>query len=203
MVQSSSELSKSEKIIGRAQTAQNGAQVPTVMGPILHDSMVTVRLSEPSLATFSRRSSVEQGNDDGLCLTDGAVPGASSTDAKDGKIVVLRDSIIALADEMDSDKDTIYEGNSGLAVKEIRVSSLGNMDGPIAAANKQRETDNAYFDQKRGVEDDGVNWEVLERTEEQEPRNQDTEDVSHVALREACRWTEANSHSPRRCYLHA
>lgn len=148
------------------------------MGPILHDSMVTVRLSEPSFATISSCISVEQGNDDGLCLTDGAVPGATSTNGKDGKTVALRDSIIAMADDMDSDKDTIYEGNSGLVVKEIRVSTLGNMDGTIAAANKQRENDNAHFDQKRGVEDDGVNWEVLERTEEQEPRNQDTEDVS-------------------------
>lgn len=177
MVQSSSELSKSEEIIGTAQTTRNGAQVPTVMGPILHDSMVTVRLSEPSLATISRLSSVEQGNDDSLCLTDGAVPGATSTDGKDGNPVVLRDSIISMTDDMDSDKDTIYEGNSGLAVKEVRISTLGNMDGPAAAANKQRENDKAYFDQKRGVEDDGVNWEVLERTEEQEPRNQDTEDV--------------------------
>lgn len=178
MVQTSSELSKSEDIIGTAQTTQDGARVPTVMDPALHDSMVTVRLSEPSLATISILSSVEQDNDDGLCLTDGAVPGATSADGKDGTTVMSRDSIIVMADDMDSDKDTIYEGNSGLSVKEVRVSTLGNMYGPVATANKQRENLKAYFDQKRDVEDDGVNWEVLERTEEQEPRNQDTEDVS-------------------------
>ena len=156
MVQRSPELSQFEEKIGTAQTTQNGAQVPTVMGPILHDSMVTVRLSEPSLATISRLSSVEQGNDDGLCLTDGAVPGGTSADRKDGKTVVLRDSIIAMADDMDSDKDTIYEGNSGFAAQGVRESTLGNMDGPVAVSNKHRENDRAYFDQKRVVEDDEI-----------------------------------------------
>lgn len=141
------------------------------MGPLLHDSMVTVRLSEPSVATIHslcwEASNQIQGEDESL-PNDG-----------EGKTAVLRDSIIKMADEMDeSDKDTIYEGSSGLAVVGVAMHRSGNMTETIATAAAHNQGQTTMGERRMSDEDSGVNWEVLERTEDQEPRNQDTEDVS-------------------------
>ena len=108
-----------------------------------------------------------------MCLTDGNGTGESA------EAVVLRDSIIRMADEMDdSDKDTIYEGNSSAAIGGVPAHVLNPMATDTAASTAHNFTPTTFGGRRLSDVDSGVNWEALERTEEQEPRNQDTEDVS-------------------------
>lgn len=174
MVHHSRSTSKVGETSGTSTTdtpgeTQHGAQVPTVMGPLLHDSMVTVRLSEPSLVAIQSYGSDIQATDNRLCLADGA----------DGEVkaIVIRGSIMKTADEMDdSDKDTIYESSSSIGVAGVSVSN--SMATDTAATTAHTFTPATTGERRTSDEVSGVNWEALERTEEQEPRNQDTEDVS-------------------------
>lgn len=114
-----------------------------------------------------------QGSDDGLGQADGTVG--------EVKAVVLRESISKMADDMeDSDKDTIYEGNSGTASVGISLHGMNPMATDTAAITAHNVTPTTTGERRLSDEVSGVNWEALERTEEQEPRNQDTEDVSTI-----------------------
>lgn len=135
-----------------------------------HDSMVTVRLSEPMLSKFGLTSQPQKRGSD-PDLYDGSaddpermsfVPVSQTVNFQTQQERFVQDQDL---DMDDSDKDTIYEGNAGPG-----VGSMIAMDTEIfEQANVRRGS---------GSSGSSVNWESLERTEEQEPRNQDTEDVS-------------------------
>ena len=124
-----------------------------------HDSMVTVRLSEPpSLTVITQSMTMSEQQQDG---SGEDIP----LDTPDSDI--------------DSKKDletTLPSGHSMSIAGEDQ-----NMDSLQEIGDERLQVD---ADERRGsesTEDSGdgeVNWAELEKTEEQEPRNQDSEDVS-------------------------
>lgn len=128
-----------------------------------HDSMVTVRLSEPPSLTVDTQSMArsEQQLD------------ASAED-------ILLDTPDSNIDSKEDIETTLTSGPSmSLAAEGDNMDSLREMSDerlPIDA-DEWRGSDS--------TEDSGdgeVNWAELEKTEEQEPRDQDSEDVSRNYL---------------------
>jgi hypothetical protein len=128
-----------------------------------HDSMVTVRLSEPpSLTVVTQSMAMSEQQQDGS-----------------GEDIPLHmpDSNI------DSEEDleiTLPSGHS------MSIAGEGQNVGLLReSSHEQLQVD---ADERRGsdsTEDSGdgeVNWAELEKTEEQEPRDQDSEDVSEKFL---------------------
>ncbi len=124
-----------------------------------HDSMVTVRLSEPPSLTVVTESMVmteEQGDDS----------------TKDMPLVTP-----------DSNFDSNEDLETPLPVGHTMSVGAGDENtSPIRDTSDERSIVDA--DERRGSEstddsgDGEVNWAELEKTEEQEPRDQDSEDVS-------------------------
>jgi hypothetical protein len=113
---------------------------------LLHDSMVTVRLSEPptlnpekhfsTLVDLQEESTTEVGTDARERVSRTICRTRSSRHS----------SVVSVVDET-------MEASSVAAVRRASHSSTSSAEGD-------------------------VNWEELEKTEEQEPRNQDSEEVS-------------------------
>jgi len=130
---------------------------------LTHDSMVTVRLSEtPSLKVVTQSMAMSEKQQDGS-----------------GEDIPLHtpDSTIDSKEDLET---TLPSGHSMPIAGKIQ-----NMDSPQETGDEQLRVD---ADERRGsdsTEDSGdgeVNWAELEKTEEQEPRDQDSEDVSGKIL---------------------
>lgn len=135
---------------------------------VLHDSMVTVRLSEPepalggsaasgtaSSAELGEKVKVDQSSDKDEDEHE------EDDEAKTTATEQIAGGVIPEEDESDdTDADTVYE------------TEIARMEVPGVKDKEVRRGSD-----KSDSETESVNWEVLERTEEQEPRDQDTEDV--------------------------
>lgn len=136
---------------------------------VLHDSMVTVRLSEPEpelggSVISGAAASTELGEKVEVDEHSDKEDEDQDQDEDEAKTTAnqqIAGGVIPEEDEEsdDTDADTVYETEIARMVvpggKEVRRGS-----------------------DRSDSETESVNWEVLERTEEQEPRDQDTEDVS-------------------------
>lgn len=111
--------------------------------PLPHDSMVTVRLSEPPIVNV-------------------VGPGAKGSDPDNKGTDVVPPDLKFESDTResmdDTDADTIYERSNPI------------MDNTMSPVDSDRRGSDSSSE--------SVNWEGLEKTEEQEPRDQATEDVS-------------------------
>lgn len=155
---------------------------------VLHDSMVTVRLSEPepqlgrsaaysgtaAAATAEIGGELEVGDESGDKDEDEDEEDEEEDEDKkeeqEAKTTPTEQGVgqtIPEEDEEsdDTDADTVYE------------TEIARMEVPGIKDKEARRGSN-----KSDSETESVNWEVLERTEEQEPRDQDTEDVSTPLL---------------------
>lgn len=148
---------------------------------VLHDSMVTVRLSEPE-PELERSAAVSW-----------IVSGTAASAEIGGKLEVDESS------DKDEDKDSDDEDDEEEEEKAKTTPSEQIAGGVIPEEEEDSDdtdADTVYETEiarmevpgvkdkeaRRGSdqgdsETESVNWEVLERTEEQEPRDQDTEDV--------------------------
>ena len=114
---------------------------------LLRDSMVTVRLSEPEL----------EGPVDAISAQTGEKQ-HNEDNANETKIGGAEEEETLIEEEEgDSDEATIYE------------AQIARMEVPRVREDESRHASDS--------EGEGVNWEGLERTEDQEPRDKDTEDV--------------------------
>ena len=103
-----------------------------------HDSMVTVRLSEPQL----------------------------TVDTKSAEVVPEE----AGGDELSAEAAELEETDESLTI----TTQEGSRNEPESAVSRDAESRRGS-DSSEGA--DGVNWEELEKTEEQEPRDQGSDDV--------------------------
>ena len=136
-----------------------------------HDSMVTVRLSEPPLSKFDSLAPARNsgsGPDDQIDQDErlSYVPVAQLAD------LTARNTECCYESDMDeSDRDTVYDSRIA-STTATTITTTQSLSSELRDEGLSR----------RGSASSGssssVNWESLERTEEQEPRNQDTEDVS-------------------------
>jgi hypothetical protein len=124
-----------------------------------HDSMVTVRLSEPpSLTVITQSLIMDEVQQDGP----------------------IEDTPLDTSDLKDGCKND-PEPNLSTRQSLFIAPEDENMD-TIREANQEQIPHNMY--DRRGSDSTGdsnngeVNWAELEKTEEQEPRDQDSEDVS-------------------------
>lgn len=151
---------------------------------VLHDSMVTVRLSEPE-PELGRSATAAAA---------AAASGTAASSAEIGKGVEVGES----GDSGDEDEDevevatttTATEQSVGEAIPEEEDSDDTDADTVYETEIARMEVPGTSKEVRRGSErsdseTESVNWEVLERTEEQEPRDQDTEDVSFPFPRES------------------
>jgi hypothetical protein len=156
---------------------------------VLHDSMVTVRLSEPE-PELGRSAAVS-----------GIVSGTAASAEIGGKLEV-DDSSDKDEDKDSDDEDEEEEEDEKEKAKTTPSEQIAggvipeeDEDSDDTDADTVYETEIARMEvpgvkdkeARRGSdqgdsETESVNWEVLERTEEQEPRDQHTEDVSPPPL---------------------
>lgn len=121
-----------------------------------HDSMVTVRLSEPPSLTVDTQS---------LDMNTPQEP----VSALETPSQTLQSSV---DESPDSECSSLAAGQSILEATEEDGDSNG------AAELLPDEDERRGSDSTEGSGDNEVNWAELEKTEEQEPRDQDSEDVS-------------------------
>ncbi|KFY53679.1 hypothetical protein V496_07408, partial [Pseudogymnoascus sp. VKM F-4515 (FW-2607)] len=142
---------------------------------VLHDSMVTVRLSEPEPelggSTASQTALTAETEGGFEVNPEGQSDKDESDDEEEGKDEsktttakhIVGDVIPEEDESDDTDADTVYE------------TEIARMEVP-GVKEVRRGSD------RSDSETESVNWEVLERTEEQEPRDQDTEDSTALLL---------------------
>jgi hypothetical protein len=123
--------------------------------PMLHDSMVTVRLSEPPNLTVDTNISE---TDKRKSIADSAGEGTASVEIID--------------EEEESPRITMMDPNGNEVASPSGSESAGSQDG-----QSRRGSDSSELSAGE------VNWEELEKTEEQEPRDSGSDDVrsSHTA----------------------
>lgn len=124
---------------------------------LLHDSMVTVRLSEPLPALTVDTSILRKDHKD-IIGEDGGGEGAGTPD------ILLGDGEVQ---EEESPRITMMEPNGEV------LSPTGSESASERNAESRRGSDSS----EGSVDGGGVNWEELEKTEEQEPRDESSDDV--------------------------
>ncbi|OBT66171.1 hypothetical protein VE03_05097 [Pseudogymnoascus sp. 23342-1-I1] len=147
---------------------------------VLHDSMVTVRLSEPepalgssAVSSTASASSAEIGEELEANPEDQSDKEESDDDDEEkdeAKTTTTKQAVGEVIpeeeeDSDDTDADTVYE------TEIARMEVPGVKDKEVRRGSDRSDS-----------ETESVNWEVLERTEEQEPRDQDTEDSTALLL---------------------
>jgi hypothetical protein len=127
---------------------------------ILHDSMVTVRLSEPPSLHLD---------------TNAISPSATEIQNKQMDDASAPDTPNIMLEGVEEDNEdaspqiTMMDPNGNEVLSPSGSESPGSRD-----AGSRRGSDSS----EASVEGGGVNWEELEKTEEQEPRNESSDDVS-------------------------
>lgn len=119
-----------------------------------HDSMVTVRLSEPP--NLSVNTAIIGGHKE----TQESIQNGRTSDIM--QEVVDED----LQEQEDSPRITMVDPNGEV------MSPNGSESAVSDNGNSRRGSESS------GSSEEGVNWEELEKTEEQEPRDQGSDDVS-------------------------
>jgi hypothetical protein len=117
-----------------------------------HDSMVTVRLSEPPTLTVDTNV-LEHANIDTIELTKG----------QDGP-------------EIMQEEESTQEESPRITMVDPNGNEVTSPTGSEFAASRDGESRRGSDSSEASGED--VNWEELEKTEEQEPRDEGSDDVS-------------------------
>jgi hypothetical protein len=132
--------------------------------PLPHDSMVTVRLSGPPSLTLITQSLAADGLQDPMSALE------TPMDISESK----------LEDSLDDELPSPSRHSIPSMAEEERSNILTEVvDEQLPQNNERRGSQST-----ESSGDGEVNWAELEKTEEQEPRDQDSEDVSnaHIVL---------------------
>jgi hypothetical protein len=124
-----------------------------------HDSMVTVRLSEPMELKVVTKGFVEME--------------ALDKDDSGNEDLTTPDLNIIDTDSLGMSSADVLSAAEDLSV---------NVTHDSAVESSPRRGTTASTESQSSVNSDEVNWEELEKTEEQEPRDQDSEDVSYFSI---------------------
>jgi len=132
---------------------ENDTEMESTMdsSPLSHDSMVTVRLSEPPTLSVNT-------------VLDPRKSGEEPRQTQEAPL--LNNTTYVPDEEEESPRITMVDPN-GDVLSQSGSSSVvsGNGESRRASYSSQDSTE-------------GVNWEELEKTEEQEPRDESSDDVS-------------------------
>ena len=128
--------------------------------PLPHDSMVTVRLSEPPPALTVDTGANILGKQNKGAVGSAMTPGMS-------------------IDEREREEDILEE-----SPRITMVDPNGEVLSPTGSesADSHDESRRGSDSSEASIEGGGVNWEELEKTEEKEPRNESSDDVGTPLL---------------------
>jgi hypothetical protein len=132
-----------------------------------HDSMVTVRLSEPPILTLdTKRHSINmEGAKDNL-----------EEDFADADMDDKRRTITDTRSMKSAEESSIQEDSPRITMLDPNGNEVCT---PTGSETAESELDHSRRDSDSSDTSlEEVNWEELEKTEEQQPRNQDSDDVS-------------------------
>jgi hypothetical protein len=122
--------------------------------PMAHDSMVTVRLSEPPTLTVDTKV-LEHGNRDTVEHIKGQeVP------------------------ELIQEEESTQEESPTITMVDPNGNEVTSPTGSESVASRDPESRRGSDTSEESAEE--VNWEELEKTEEQEPRDEGSDDVSQI-----------------------
>lgn len=149
--------------------------------PMLHDSMVTVRLSEPPTLTVDTRTNILAASKLRVASTpispskrdfdqSSPSPSPNSENTKENKIDDVQGNL-EVREEEDSPQITMVDPNGNELVSPMSPVGMEYQSFPDGDAKRDS-------DVSEGSEAGEVNWEELEKTEEKEPRSESSDDVS-------------------------
>lgn len=147
---------------------------PTIdeSNPLPHDSMVTVRLSEPPTLTIDTTTSAKP-------ITRISIIGEVITQTPD----------ILLDEEEEKGENAEEDGSPKITGMDPNGNDILSPSGSDSAGSQNGESRRGSDSSEDSVEGGGVNWEELEKTEENEPRDESSDDVS---LDLPCKHTVSN-----------
>lgn len=150
-----------EKHISIDSNAQERPQtIQKHISHVLHDSMVTVRLSEPPLPALH---------------VDTSLPSKQEIEDKKERNLNTPDIIHEKAEEVDEDSLKI----TMVDVDGNEVLSPSGSESPASQNELSRRRSDSS---EASMEGYGVNWEELQQTEEKEPRNENSDDSTVLLL---------------------
>ncbi|CZT09935.1 related to Rab6 GTPase activating protein, GAPCenA [Rhynchosporium agropyri] len=132
---------------------------------VAHDSMVTVRLSEPPSLHVDTTTPSKQ-------ISDGRI-NKTAEDTADTPNILADDVEDVLEQEEESPRITTMDPNGNEVLSPSGSESAGSQNG-----ESRRGSDSS----EEFVEGGGVNWEELQQTEENEPRSESSEDSTALLL---------------------
>jgi hypothetical protein len=132
-------------------------EVDSAQQTLLHDSMVTVRLSEPPPALTVDTSVLRKDHKE--TIGNGKLEGNGTPDSPRG---------VGETPDEESPRITMMDPN-GEELSPTGSESASERNGESRRGSDSSET---------SMEGGGVNWEELEKTEEKEPRDESSDDVS-------------------------
>jgi hypothetical protein len=133
--------------------------------PMPHDSMVTVRLSEPSaLPALTVDTNVQQNAERESAISNDSIKTEEETTSVQTPDITLDDVQEEQEEQEESPRITMMDPNGNEVESPME---------PESARESRRGSDST-----EASEAEEVNWEELEKTEENEPRNESSDDVS-------------------------
>ncbi|KAF7901131.1 hypothetical protein EAF00_003352 [Botryotinia globosa] len=136
-----------------------------------HDSMVTVRLSEPPILTLDTKRHSDK------IITNEELEMSEEINTPTDK----RQTIMSMMDVIGKDTETgSLEDSPRITMVDPNGNEVPTPTGSESAESEQNGSRRASDSSDTSVEE--VNWEELEKTEEQQPRNQDSDDSTALLL---------------------
>ncbi|EHK99410.1 putative Ecotropic viral integration site 5 protein like protein [Glarea lozoyensis 74030] len=151
---------------------------PTTQSPVHHDSMVTVRLSEPPTLSVDTRASILTYTKLRANSTPISPRTRDSFSSPNKEAYIKRTTAASLED---GQQDTSVQGELSPSITTMDPS--GNVSSPVESAYEEMTDMEARRGSESSVsETEEVNWEELAKTEEQEPRNESSDDSTALLL---------------------
>ncbi|KAA8571860.1 hypothetical protein EYC84_001817 [Monilinia fructicola] len=157
------------------ERVQSGEGIQSEGQAMQHDSMVTVRLSEPPILTLdTKRYSDKVNTSEELEMSEEA---NTPTDK--------RQTIMSIMDV--TGKETGETGEAGTQEDSPRITMVDPNGNEVPTPTGSESAESEHNGSRRGSDSsdtsaEEVNWEELEKTEEQQPRNQDSDDSTALLL---------------------
>lgn len=156
------------------ENAPSGSQLP-----MLHDSMVTVRLSEPPTLTVDTRTNILAASKLRVASTP-ISPSKRDFDSSPSPSPISEKTKEHKADDAQGNLEVPEEDSPRITMVDPNGIELVSPMSPVGLEYQSFQDGDAKRDSDVSEESEAgeVNWEELEKTEEKEPRSESSDDVS-------------------------
>lgn len=152
--------------------------------PMLHDSMVTVRLSEPPVLTVDTRSNILAASKLRVASTPISPSKRDFDTDQSSPSPNSANNIGHKADDVQGDLESPEENSPQITMMDPNGNEMISPMSPVGLVSPTFEDGDTKreSDVSEDSETGEVNWEELEKTEEKEPRSESSDDVSYTVL---------------------